>query len=147
VKIVLAILAGLLAIAAVAALVLRQSTGQPHLRELAYATAITFVSAELSLLPAALARRASPVALFQAAFGGTVLHLLLTLALGAAANSLAAGIDRRIFLFLLLGLYWFSLIFVVTALTRVFRRAMPDSSSSSSSAAAASPPPPSTATH
>jgi hypothetical protein len=127
VKIALGILAGLLVTAAVAALALRQTTGNAHGTEILYAAAITFISAEASLLPLALARRASPATIFQAGFGGTVLHLLLTLALGAAVHSLNL-VDRRIFLFLLLGLYWFSLIFVVTAMSRVFRRAMPQPS-------------------
>jgi hypothetical protein len=143
VKIVLGILAGIVVTAAVAALVLRQATGQPHLRDVAYAAAITLVSAELALIPVALVRKSSPVALFQAAFGGTVLHLFLTLALGAAVHGLNL-VDRRIFLFLLLGLYWFSLIFVVSALIRVFRRAMPGPNGSSPSS---SSPPPATATH
>lgn len=119
-KIVLWIFAGLLITAGLAALVIRLMTHQPHLREIAFATAITLISAELSMVPMALTRKSEPVVIFQAAFGGTVIHLFLTLALGAAVHSLRL-VDRSVFLFLLLGFYWFSLIFVVTAMIKLFR--------------------------
>ncbi len=115
------IIAGLLATAVVAALVLRQTKGDPHLREIAFATVITIVSATVALVPLALTPRSSPVAVFQAAFGGTVIHLFLTLGIGAAAHSLGR-VDRGLFLFLLLAFYWTSLVFLVIAVTQVVRR-------------------------
>jgi hypothetical protein len=115
----------LLAIAGVAALVLQGATGDAHGRELAFAAGLSIVSAELSLVPLALARNAGVVALFQAAFGGTVIHLFVTLAAGAGVYGLGLAGDRRTFLFLLLGFYWFSLVFVVIAMSKVFRRAVP----------------------
>jgi hypothetical protein len=114
------ILGGLLVTAGVAALVLNQFTHDPHLRDIAFATAITLISAFCSMIPMALTRKSEAVVVFQAAFGGTVIHLLLTLAMGAAVHALHL-VDRGVFLFLLLGFYWFSLIFVVTAMIRIFR--------------------------
>ena len=114
---------GLLVTAAIATLILHQSTGQSHVRDVAIATAITLVSAHAALLPLYLTGKASPVAVFQAAFGGTVIHLFLTLALGAAAHAMR-WVDRGMFLFLLMALYWFSLIFVVTAMVKIFRRSV-----------------------
>ena len=122
-KHVLWISAGMLLAAASAELVVRQSTGQPHRRELLAATAITLVSAHLSILPLILLRRSGMVIVFQAAFAGTILHLFLTIALGGAVHAMRLVGDRNLFLFLLLGLYWVSLLLVVVAMNRIFRRA------------------------
>lgn len=124
------IAAGILLTAGIAALILRQTTGQFHLRELGIVTAIIFVSAQVAMIPLFLTRGASPVAVFQAAFGGTVIHLFLTLALGAAVHMMHWA-DRGMFLFLLLGFYWFSLIFVITAMIKIFRQSVPQSQSGS----------------
>jgi hypothetical protein len=122
VKNVLLIFGGLLVTAGLAALVLNQFTHDPHLREVAYAACITLFSALCSMIPMVLTRKSDPVVVFQAAFGGTVIHLFLTLAMGAAVHGFHL-VDRSVFLFLLLGFYWFSLIFVVTAMIRIFRHA------------------------
>jgi hypothetical protein len=126
VKNLLWITLGLLLTTAVAALAMRQFTGKAHGRELLVAGGITLVSALVSMIPLTLAVRASASAVtaFQAAFGGTVLHLMLTLAMGAVAYSMKV-VDRGMFLFLLLGFYWFSLMFVVTAMIKTFRHAAP----------------------
>jgi hypothetical protein len=126
VKHVIWIFAGVLAIAAMAALILRQATGQPHLGDLSVLTVITLFSAMISMIPVLLMRGKSPVAVFQAAFGGTVLHLLVMLGLGAGARMMH-WVDRGMFLFLLLAFYWFSLVFIVTAMIKVFRGSMPAS--------------------
>ena len=128
-KQVIWIIGGLLVTAAIATLVLHQSTGRAHVRDVAIATGITLVSAIASLVPLFLTGKASPVAVFQAAFGGTVIHLFLTLALGAAAHAMR-WVDRGIFLFLLMAFYWFSLIFVVTAMIKIFRRSVASQSAS-----------------
>jgi hypothetical protein len=125
---------GLLAIAALAALVLRQVTGSYHGQEVGFAAGITLVSAELAMVPLALSRRLGPVANFQAAFGGTLMHLFLCLAAGAAVYALRLAGDRNVYVFLLLGFYWFSLVFVVIAMTRVFRRTMPSGDAAPKSA-------------
>jgi hypothetical protein len=109
----------LLALAALA--LVRQVTGGPHTREVLTTAAIVIVSTELALLPITLARRAGPVAVFQAAFGGTVIHLFLALAMGAACHVLHLVSGGGLFLFLLLGLYWVSLIVLVVAMVRIFR--------------------------
>jgi len=120
-KSVIWIFAGLLITGGLAALVLRQITHDPHLREVGFATGITLISAMLSMVPMALTRKSEPVVIFQAAFGGTVIHLLLTLAMGATVHALKL-VDRTVWLYLLLGFYWFSLIFVVTAMIKIFRQ-------------------------
>jgi hypothetical protein len=111
--------------AGLAALVLNQVAGGYHVQDIAYAAGITLVSAELAMIPITLTRKSGPVANFQAAFGGTVIHLFLTFAAGAACYGLKLVADRQVFLFLLLGFYWFSLVFVVIAMIRIFRRSIP----------------------
>jgi hypothetical protein len=114
----------LLALVAVAMLgLVRQVTGQPHTREVLAAAGIVILSAELALLPIVIVRRASAVAVFQAAFGGTVIHMFLALALAAACHVLGLVADVRLFLFLLLSFYFVSLIVLVVAMVRIFRRA------------------------
>jgi predicted lysophospholipase L1 biosynthesis ABC-type transport system permease subunit len=116
------IFAGVIISAGLALLVLWQLTGNAHLREVAFAAGITLISAQVSLIPMALVRKTDPVVVFQSGFGGTVIHLFLTLAMGATAYSLRL-VDRNVFLFLLLSFYWFSLIFVVTAMIKTVRQA------------------------
>jgi hypothetical protein len=122
VKYSICISAGLLLTAGLAALTLRQATGHAHLGDLLIVTAITVVSGHLAMAPIWMLRKSAPVVLFQAAFAGTVLHLFITLVVGAAVYALRLVGDRGMFLFLLLGFYWFSLIFVIGAMIKVFRR-------------------------
>ncbi len=117
--------AGLALTAAVAALILRQATGQAHVGDLLIVTGITLASGHIAMLPIWMMRKSAPVVLFQAAFVGTVLHLFITLVVGAAVYALRLVGDRGMFLFLLLGFYWFSLIFVIGAMIRLFRRLFP----------------------
>ena len=112
-----------LAVLALVALgVVRSATGQPHVAEVLAAAAVVIVSATLALVPITLARRSDPVVVFQAAFGGTVIHMFLALALAAACHVLQLVPDRRLFLFLLLSFYFVSLIVLVLAMVRVFRK-------------------------
>ena len=116
---------GMLITAVAAALIVRAATGDPHVRDVTTVALVTLVSAHLSLLPLMLCRRsASPVVVFQAGFGGTVLHLLLTVALAAAVYALNVVHDRHTFVLLLMGFYWVSLMLMVVAMIRVFRRAV-----------------------
>jgi hypothetical protein len=116
---------GMLIAAVAAALIVRAATGDPHVRDVATVALLTTISAHLSLVPLMLCRRStSPVVIFQAGFGGTVLHLLLTVALGAGVYALNVVQDRGPFVLLLMGLYWVSLMLVVVAMIRVFRRAV-----------------------
>ena len=117
--------AGLLLTAAFAALILRQATGHAHLGDLLIVTGITVASGHIAMLPIWFMRKSGPVVLFQTAFVGTVLHLFITLVVGAAVYALRLVGDRGMFLFLLLGFYWFSLIFVVGGMIRLFRRLFP----------------------
>ena len=119
-KHVIWIIAGLLLTAAVAAVVLRQTTGHAHLRDLGIVTGITLLSSHIAMVPLLMARGKSTVTVFQAAFGGTVIHLFLMLAMGAVIHAMKWA-DRGVFLFLLLAFYWFSLVLVVTAMIKIFR--------------------------
>jgi hypothetical protein len=114
------IIAGVIVTAAVAALVLRQATGNPHLRDVGIVTAITLVSSQIAMIPVLMARGKSAVTVFQSAFVGTVIHLFFTLVMGAVIHAMKWA-DRGIFLFLLLAFYWFSLVFVVIAMIKIFR--------------------------
>jgi len=120
VKHVIWIFAGLIVTAIVAALVLRQATGHAHLRDVGIVTAITLLSSQVAMLPLLMARGKSAVTVFQSAFAGTVIHLFLMLAMGAVIHAMKWA-DRNIFLFLLLAFYWFSLVFVVISMSKIFR--------------------------
>ena len=112
----------LAALALVALGVVRSATGDPHAREVAAAAGVIITAATLALVPVTLARRSDPVVVFQAAFGGTVIHMFLAIALAAACHVLQLVVDRRLFLFLLLSFYFVSLIVLVLAMVRVFRK-------------------------
>jgi hypothetical protein len=114
------IIAGVIMTAAVTALVLQQFTGNAHLRDLAILTAITLLSSHLAMIPLLIARGKPAVTVFQSAFAGTVIHLFLMLAMGAVIHAMNWA-DRKIFLFLLLLFYSFSLVFIVIAMIKIFR--------------------------
>ncbi len=137
-KTVLWICGGLIGTAIVAAIVLRQLTGHTHLHEVEVATLITTISAFIAIIPLALVRKGSPVAVFQAGFGGTVIHLFISLGVGIAVQRFNL-VDRKIFLFLLMGFYWISLIFLVTSMVRYFRRSVANAQLSGSAAMAKAP--------
>jgi hypothetical protein len=108
--------------ATAAALALRGLVGQVDVKTLATAAAIATLAAEAAILPTVLARHAGPVGLSQAALGGTMIHLFFTFALGATAYLMKLVGRRDLFLFMLLGFYWISLIFIVTAMVKSIRR-------------------------
>lgn len=125
--------------AGAALLLLRALTGAAHLRELLFAGGIALISAELAMLPIILARRSAQIAMAQAALVGTVLHMFLMLAMGGAAFGLHLVGERQLFLFLLLGLYWVSLIFIVIAMIKAVRGALPESRSGGAAGGAPTP--------
>jgi hypothetical protein len=129
-----------LALLALVALgVMRSATGQPHVQEVLAAAGVVIISSTLALVPITLARRSDAVVVFQAAFGGTVIHMFLAVALAAACHVLQLVPDRRLFLFLLLSFYFVSLIVLVLAMVRVFRKA---ASAAGHASRGAQPPPP-----
>jgi hypothetical protein len=133
----------LLALVAVAMSgLVRQVTGQPHTREVLAAAGIVIVSCELALVPIMVVRGSGAVAVFQAAFGGTVIHMFLALALAAACHVLGLVPDPRLFLFLLLSFYFVSLIVLVVAMVRIFRRAARMPGFAAASGGSHTPPPP-----
>jgi hypothetical protein len=105
-----------------AGLILRGFTGHVDVRTLATAAAIATLAAEAAMLPLVLVRHAGPVGTSQAALGGTMIHLFVTFALGATAYLMKLVGRRDLFLFMLLGFYWVSLIFIVTAMAKSIRR-------------------------
>jgi hypothetical protein len=112
----------LAAFALVALGVMRSATGQPHTPEVLAAAGVVILSSTLALVPITLARRSDAVVVFQAAFGGTVIHMFLAVALAAGCHVLQLVPDRRLFLFLLLSFYFVSLIVLVLAMVRIFRK-------------------------
>ena len=108
--------------ATAAALILRAFGRPVDPKTFVTAAAIATLSAEAALIPLVLTRHASPVAVSQAALGGSMLHLFLTFALGATAFMMNLAGRRDLFLFLLLGFYWISLIFIVIAMIKCIRR-------------------------
>jgi len=64
-----------------------------------------------------------------------VIHLFVTFAAGAGAYALRLAGDQKIYLFLLLGFYWISLVLVVIAMSRAFRRVIPHAEPNAASAA------------
>ena len=88
----------------------------PHMPDLLAAAVVAVITAELAVLPAFVLRKSEPVKLAQAALGGTVLHLLLTIFL-AAAVMVARGVDlAKPFVYWLIGAYWLSLALLVWAI-------------------------------
>jgi hypothetical protein len=81
----------------------------PSGRDLLAAACVSILAAELALLPAWVLRRAEPVTLAQAALGGTVLHLLLMIALSAAVMAAKIVDPHGPFVYWLMGAYWASL--------------------------------------
>ena len=114
---------GMLIAAVAGGFVLRAVTGDAHVRDVTTVSLVTLASAHLSMVPLMLCRRSRAlVVIFQAGFVGTVLHLFLTIALGAAAYALHLVEDRRLYVILLMAFYWVSLMLVVVAMIRVFRK-------------------------
>jgi hypothetical protein len=120
--------------AAAAVPIVRAATGRGHEREVITAGAIVLIAGELSLLPLVFARRSKMLVVFQAALIGTVIHLFLTFAMGAVAFAMRLIEDRYFFLFVLMGLYWVSLIFLVIVMTRAGRQAEPETASAAATA-------------
>jgi len=82
----------------------------PHEHDLIAAAIVAVVAAELAMLPAWLLRRSQePVVRAQAALGGTVLHLVLTIMLAAAIMTARVVEPNAPFAFWLTGAYWLSL--------------------------------------
>jgi len=109
-------------VAAATLLIVRQTTGDDRTREIAVTLAIVVVSVEFALIPITLARHAGPVAVFQAALGGTVIHLFFCIGAGGACYALNWVSNRSFFLFLLLGFYWISLIGMIFPMLALFRQ-------------------------
>ena len=108
--------------AAAGALVLR-GLGRPvDVRNLVAAAVIAMSAAEAALMPLLLTRHAGPAAVSQAGLVGTVVHLFLSIALGAAAYVMKLTGRRDAFLFYLLCFYWVSLIYIVTVMAKEIRR-------------------------
>jgi hypothetical protein len=94
---------------AIAAELCRMAGLPPHGRDLLAAAVVAVIAAELALLPAWIFRRGEPVRAAQAALGGTVLHMLLTIMLAAAIMVARVVEPTAPFVYWLTGAYWLSL--------------------------------------
>lgn len=96
---------------------------QPYVRELIAAALICTISGELALLPAALLGKSDPATVSQAGLAGTVIHMFLSLLLAAVVWIGKLVVNKQMFLFMLLGFFWVSLVVLVLAMTRLVRSA------------------------
>ncbi len=126
----------MVAAAALAVLILRGATGQPHVQETVAAALIALVAAELAAVPVLLARGGGQAAMVQAALIGTVAHMFVCFLLAAAGYALQVVGQRNFFLFLLIGFYWVSLVGAAVSMIREVRRtaAQPGPTGSSTNA-------------
>jgi len=104
---------------AAAAAICRLAGLAPHERDLIVAAVVVVVAAEAAFLPAWLLRRGSPATQAQAALGGTVVHLLLTILMAAAVMVARVVEPSSSFAFWLTGAYWLSLALLVWSLTAI----------------------------
>lgn len=109
-------------IAAATVLVLivgRMSGHNPSAVSIVAAAAIALVASELAVVPLLLNKSKNPADVFLRAFFGTILHLVLSVILGALAIfGLKLG---GIFVYWLLGAYWITLIGLCIVFVRVLR--------------------------
>ena len=91
----------------------------PHTHELILAAIAALVASEAALLPHMLKTEASPVAAFQAALYGTIIHLLLFLILGAGILFLLK--PNLAFIWWLMPMYWVTLVGVCSVFIRAMR--------------------------
>jgi|GEM_PF-1759361 len=91
----------------------------PHGRDLLIAALVAAIAAEAAVIPAVLLRKSEPVKQAQAALGGTVLHLMLTILLAAAVMVARVVESGQSFVYWLTGAYWLSLATLVWALMRL----------------------------
>jgi hypothetical protein len=108
------------ALAAAAALC-RMAGLPPHGRDLLIAAIVAVIAAEAALLPALFLRRAEPAQRAQAALGGTVIHLLLTIFMAAAVMVAKVVEPAGPFVYWLTGAYWLTLGMLVWSLIGIAR--------------------------
>lgn len=111
------------AAAAVGCVVCAAAGAPQHVRQIIPAAAITALAGALATMPAYLARGAGQEAVMQAALASMGAHMLLTLALAAAAWALKAVVFAPALLGWLLGFYWLALAALAFALVRMIRQA------------------------
>lgn len=87
-----------------------------HGKEALLAGVISVMAAEAAVLPAWTLRRSDPALFAQAALGGTVLHLILTILLAAVAIAANIGLAHEPFVYWLIAAYWVTLAALVWAL-------------------------------
>ena len=109
-----------LAVAALVALVVGRASGlNPNPVSILAAAGIVVVATELALLPVVLNKSKKPADVFFKAFIGTVLHLGLSVILGAVG---ILGFKLgSVFVYWLLGAYWITLIGLCMVFVRLLR--------------------------
>lgn len=99
--------------------------GGAHGRDIAIAAMIAILAVIAGLMPVRFAADRTAVGLFQAAWIGSILHLAVFLALGAAF--LFAWKPPTVFVMWLLGMYWMTLAALCFILVKAMRTAIPHS--------------------
>jgi hypothetical protein len=90
-----------------------------HGRDLFLAAAVAVVAAEAGMIPAILLRRNDPSIRAQAALGGTVMHMLLTILMASAVMVAKVVEPSAPFVLWLTAAYWLSLVLLVRGLIRL----------------------------
>lgn len=99
----------------------RAAGWQAHPREMAAAAVAALIASSAGLAPAVMFRRSSQATIMQAALGGTVLHMIATLALGGVcyATKLAGGlVPLAVWVS---AFYWVTLLAIVVVLVGMIR--------------------------
>ena len=91
----------------------------PHFHELLLASIATLLASEIALVPHFLKSDNTPASSFQAAFLGTMIHLGLSLILGAGIVLMLK--PATAFIWWLMPMYWVTLIGICTIFIRSMR--------------------------
>jgi hypothetical protein len=110
----------LILIAGAAGVGIAHVTGfNPHTHEMIFAAIAALLASEAALLPHFLKKETSPVAAFQAALYGTIIHLLFFLIQGASIVLLLK--PNLAFIWWLMPMYWVTLAGVCSVFIRTMR--------------------------
>src|SRR4051794_1192510 len=94
----------------------------PHVKDLLAATLTCIVAGELAAVPLVLTRGGSQASVVQAALVGSVVHLFVCIAVAGIIVMARLGAGPA-FLYWLLGLYWVTLVALLTAFVKAIRTA------------------------
>jgi hypothetical protein len=116
----------LLATAVCSAIICAASGRNGQIPLIALAGGVALLATFAAAVPLFLARGASQIGMAQAALVSTVLHLFISLALGAGILLIVK--PHHAYVYWLLGFYWLTLVLVATSAARAVRAAQPANS-------------------